>query len=405
VHGVIKLAFRNILRQGARTALTLAAVALGAASLVLSGGFVEDILLKLREATIHSQLGHLQVYKRGQFASGGQRPFDFLIENPDVVERVVDTQSEVVVRAARVNFSGLISNGRGELPILGEGVEPDREAHIGSAISILAGRQLDARDEFGIMLGEGLANGLKLKVEDSVNLLLTTRDGAINTLDFKVVGVFRSLSKEHDARAVRIPLRAAQELTGTSGVNAVVVLLTDTALTAQARADLETRLPPGLEVKSWQELADFYNNTAALYERKFGVLQIIILVMVLLSVANSVNMTLHERIPEFGIMRALGRTGRDVFRLAVLETALLGAIGAALGVIVGAALAAVISAIGIPMPPPPNSESGFTAAIRIVPMILAAAFALGILASIVASLLPARHLARIPVVEALRRGV
>ena len=227
----------------------------------------------------------------------------------------------------------------------------------------------------------------------------------MNTLDFKVVGVFRSLSKEYDARAVRVPLRAAQELTATSGVNSVVVLLADTDLTARARADLETRLPPGFEVKTWQELADFYNNTAALYEREFGVLQVIILVMVLLSVANSVNMTLHERTLEFGIMRALGRTGRDVFRLAMLETALLGAIGSALGIAVGAALALVISAIGIPMPPPPNSESGFTAAIRIVPMILVAALALGILASIGASLLPARHLARIPVVEALRRGV
>jgi putative ABC transport system permease protein len=402
---MFKLALRNILRQRARAGLTLGAIALGVASLVLSGGFVEDILLQLREATIRSQLGHLQVYKRGQFASGGHHPFDFLIDKPDAIERAVDAMPEVVARAARVSFSGLISNGRSELPILGEGIEPQPEARIGSAISMLAGRKLAASDDFAIIVGEGLANALKLKVGDSVNLVLTTREGAMNTLDFKVVGIFRSLSKEYDARAVRVPLRAAQELTATSGVNAVVVLLADTDLTARVRAHLETRLPPGYEVKTWQELADFYNNTAALYERQFGVLQVIILVMVLLSVANSVNMTLHERTPEFGIMRALGRTGRDVFRLAVLETALLGAIGAAMGVIVGAALAAVISAIGIPMPPPPNSESGFTAAIRIVPVILAAAFALGILASIGAALLPARHLARIPVVEALRRGV
>ena len=402
---MLKLALRNILRQRARTSLTLTAIALGVASLVLSGGFVEDILLHLREATIHSQLGHLQVYKHGQFASGGQHPYDFLIDNPDAIERAVDAVPGVVARADRVSFSGLISNRRGELPILGEGIEPEREASIGSAISMLAGRRLAADDDFGIMVGEGLANALKLKVGDSIDLLLTTREGAMNTLDFKLVGVFRSLSKEYDARAVRVPLRAAQELTATSGVNSVVVLLADTDLTARARADLETRLPPGFEVKTWQELADFYNNTAALYERQFGVLQVIILVMVLLSVANSVNMTLHERMPEFGIMRALGRTGRDVFRLAVLETALLGVIGAALGVAVGSILAWIISAIGIPMPPPPNSESGFTAAIRIVPMILAAAFALGIFASIGASLLPARHLARIPVVEALRRGV
>lgn len=402
---MLKIALRNILRQRARTALTLAAIALGVASLVLSGGFVADILLQLREATIRSQLGHLQIYKQGQFESGGQRPFDFVIDNPQAIERIVDTAPGVVTRAERLRFSGLMSNGRGELPILGEGVEPAPEAKIGSAISMVAGRPLVAGDQFALVAGEGLANALKLKLGDSVNLLLTTREGAMNTLDFRVVGVFRSLSKEYDARAVRVPLSAAQELTAVSGVNAVVVLLADTELTAAARAAVEANLPPGFEVKTWQELADFYNNTAALYERQFGVLQAIILVMVLLSVANSVSMTLHERTAEFGIMRALGRTRRDVFRLTMLETAVLGAMGATLGVVVGVILASIISAIGIPMPPPPNSESGFVATIRIVPIVLAAALALGFFATVVAALLPARRIAGMPVVDALRHGV
>src|SRR5204862_384695 len=84
-------------------------------------------------------------------------------------------------KAARVGFLGLISNGRGELPIVGEGIEPDREARIGSAISMLEGRNLTAGDTFGIMVGEGLAHALKLKVGDSVNLVLATREGAMNT--------------------------------------------------------------------------------------------------------------------------------------------------------------------------------------------------------------------------------
>jgi putative ABC transport system permease protein len=402
---MLKIALRNILRQRARTSLTLAAIALGVASLVLSGGFVADILLQLREATIRSQLGHLQIYKQGQFESGGHRPFDFVIDNPEGIDRIVDAVPGVVTRAERLSFTGLISNGRGELPILGEGVEPVPEAKIGSAISMVAGRPLAAGDEFAIVVGEGLANALKLKIGDSVNLLLTTREGAMNTLDFKLVGVFRSLSKEYDARAVRVPLTSAQELTAVTGVNAIVVLLADTDLTATVGAALQARLPAGFEVKTWQQLADFYNNTAALYERQFGVLQAIILVMVLLSVANSVSMTLHERTSEFGIMRALGGTRRDVFRLAMLETALLGAIGATLGVAAGAILALLISAIGIPMPPPPNSESGFVATIRIVPAVLAAALALGFLATVVAALLPARRIAGIPVVDALRHGV
>ena len=153
---MLKLALRNVLRQRARSGLTLAAIALGVTSLVLSGGFVEDVLLHLREATIRSQLGHLQIYKRGQFASGGHHPYEFLIENPDAIERAVDAVPEVVARAARMSFSGLISNGRGELPILGEGIEPEREARIGSAISMLSGRRLAAGDDAASWLAKAL---------------------------------------------------------------------------------------------------------------------------------------------------------------------------------------------------------------------------------------------------------
>lgn len=402
---MLKLALRNIFRQRSRTALTLAAVALGVASLILSGGFIEDILVQLREATIRSQLGHIQVYRKGYWESGGQQPLDFLIEKPELAERALEGLPGAALHTRRLNFSGLLTNGNGSLPILGEGVEPDREARIGSAMTILSGHALASTDEFGILLGEGLAKAMQLKIGDSVNLVLNTREGAMNTLDFRVVGVFRTLSKDYDARAVRVALPAAQSLTATEGVNAVVILLDDTALTSRVAAELKSRLPPQLEAKPWHELADFYQNTAALYRRQFGVLQAIIVVMVLLSVANSVNMTLHERTLEFGIMRALGRTGRHVFRLAMLEMALMGCLGALLGVAIGVALAAAVSAIGIPMPPPPNSETGFTAAIRLVPTVIAAAFLLGLTASVVAALLPARKVARIPVVNALRRAV
>jgi len=347
----------------------------------------------------------LQVYRSGQFDSGGQRPFDFLIEQPRAVDRTIESLPGVVARGHRLNFSGLLGNGKGELPIIGEGVEPGPEARIGSALSILAGRNLVPADSFAAVIGEGLANAMKVNVGERVNLLVSTREGATNTLDFQVVGIFRSLSKEYDARAVRVPLGEAQQLLDTTGVSSVVLLLGDTGETDAARSTLVQTLPPGFEVKTWRDLAQFYNGTAALYQRQFGFLEAIILVMVLLSVANAVNMTLHERTPEFGILRAMGKTGRDVFVLALVETTLLGVLGALLGVAIGVVLAWVISAIGIPMSPPPNSESGFTAGIRVVPWVIGAAFVSGMAACVIAALLPARHLARIPVVDALRRGV
>jgi len=65
----------------------------------------------------------------------------------------------------------------------------------------------------------------------------------------------------------------------------------------------------------------------------------------------------------------------------------------------------VISAIGIPMPPPPNANLGYTALIRILPQEIATAFAVGFIATVGASILPARRVIRIPVVDALRQCV
>jgi putative ABC transport system permease protein len=340
------------------------------------------------------------------YASDGQRPFDYLMEDAGVVERAIAELPGVAVHARRLAFSGLLSNGRGELPIIGEGVEPEAESRIGTAVTMLSGRRLTDQDRFAVVVGEGLAHAMKLELGDSVNLVLSTRDGAMNTLEFSVVGKFRSLSKEYDARAVQIPLAAAAELVDTPGVSAVVLLLDDTEATERARVLLAAKLPPEqFEIKTWEQLADFYNSTTALYQRQFAVLQLIILLMVLLSVANTVNMTLHERTSEFGVMRALGRRSADIFRLAVIETAVLGVVGAALGVIVGIAMAVLVSAIGISMPPPPNFEAGFTMAIRVVPSVVVVAFLLGVAGAVAASLLPAWKIARIPVVEALREAI
>jgi len=158
------------------------------------------------------------------------------------------------------------------------------------------------------------------------------------------------------------------------------------------------------EARPWYELADFYRKTVALYQRQFGLLVLIVLIMVLLGVANSVNMTIYERTSECGTLMALGYRGRDVFKMLVAENVLLGLIGGGLGVVVGLALAWLISQVGIAMPPPPNMSSGYTAAIRPDFVIVALAFAVGAAAAILASLLPARRVMRMSVVDALRQG-
>ncbi len=402
---LFKLALRNIFRQKLRTAMTLGAIVFGVAGLILSGGFVQDIFVQLREAIIHSQTGHIQVFRNGFLERGARQPHAFLIEDPATLAQRIQTLPDVKEVAARLSFSGLLNNGRRDLAIIGEGVEPDKEARIGTFLSLTAGRQLSDADTFGMVIGQGVAHSLSLQPGDRVTLVLNTIEGALNTLDFEVVGVFQSFSKEFDARAVRIPLAAAQELMLTNGANVLVATLHRTEDTDRVVGQIRSSIDADtFEAQGWSTLADFYEKTVDLYDRQFGVLQLIILFMVLLSVVNSVNMTAFERLAEFGTLQALGNRKRDVFRLLIVENMVLGLIGAALGVLVGSILAVVISAIGIPMPPPPNANVGYTAVIRLLPFTVMSAFLIGFFATALAAIFPARRVSGTSIVDALRQG-
>ena len=337
------LALRNVFRQRMRSAGTLAAISLGVAGLILAAGFVQDIFIQLGEAVIHSQSGHIQIARQGYREGRTRSPEDFLIEQPDKLKHEALATPGVQLALARIGFAGVINNGKRDLGIIGEGVEPAAEAKLGTYLRYIEGRALAESDRDGIVLGQGVARSLGLKAGDRVNLVISLAQGAVNTLDFEVVGVFQSFSKDFDARAVRLPWSSARELMDSQAAHLIVLVLEQTDATDRVLAALRQTLgPQGYELASWRELSDFYDKTVQLYESQFGVLRLIILLMVLLSVANSVNMTLFERTREFGTLLALGDRAGRVFALIMTESLLLGLFGAALGMSLGCAAGWII---------------------------------------------------------------
>lgn len=403
---LIKLALRNIFRHRGRTSMTLASVVFGVVSLILAGGFIEDTIVETGESMIRSSTGHIQVARKGYWEFGSRNPEKYLIENPDQLRKKMAAANGVEDIMFRLGFSGLLGNGRTDWSIVGEGVEPDREARLASYITVVAGRQLANTDQFGMIIGAGVAKALKLKPDDSVSLLVSTTGGATNLLEFKVVGVFQTFSKDYDARAVRITLGAAQELLATSGAHNAVMLLKKTPDTLEVADFLRRNISPrDFQIKTWVDLNEFYNQTVTLYEQQFGFLVVIILTMLLLSVSNTVNIGIFERVAEFGTMMAIGNRPARVFRLIVAESVCLGIVGSLGGVVIGWALAHAISSIGIPMPPPPNADQGYTSKILVVPSVILMSFGIGIAAAFLASLLPAFKVSRMHIADALRQGV
>jgi putative ABC transport system permease protein len=64
-----------------------------------------------------------------------------------------------------------------------------------------------------------------------------------------------------------------------------------------------------------------------------------------------------------------------------------------------------VSAVGIPMPPPPNADVGYTAQIRIVPSVVVTSFLVGVLATLIAFIAPAVRVARGDIADQLRQGI
>ncbi len=404
----LRLAFKNIFRNRTRSLITLGAIAFGCISLIIAGGFMEDIFFKLRESYIHSFLGHMQVYRKGFFEKGAARPFDFMISDPVAVEKRILSVEHVRLVAPRLEFSGLLSTGDTTVSFIGQGISPHEEKELSNFLFISSGENLSGGDPYGIILGKGLARSINAKPGDPLVILTNTKGGAINALDVTVKGVFYTASKAFDDRAVRLPIGTAQKLLHTDDVQTLVVLLDRTDNTGAVMKNLSAMFKKDgldLEIKPWYELADFYNKTVALYKRQFMVLKIIIAIVVVLSVFNTMNMSVLERVGEVGTIMALGTKKRTVVALFITEGLILGAIGGIIGLAGGYLLASVISYVGIPMPPPPGSTASWTAQVKVVPGVFLYAFVLAIATSAVSSFYPAFKASRLEIAEALRHNI
>jgi len=401
-----KLVFRNIIRQKRRSFMALGAVAFGITALILASGFIQFIFQDFRETTIRSQLGHVQIVRPGYFDSGAADPYAYLLPDNASLSDFFTLRSDAdQIRAMvpRLNFSGLISHGEATLSFIGEGVDPAEQRFFGEALQISAGEHLSADQSNRIIVGEGLARNLGVTIGDTVVLLVNTATGGINAVEVTVGGLFTTVNKSYDDNALRLPIDTARQLLRTQGAHRWVVLLDDTDQTDSVLAGLKATLPADqFEVVSWYQLADFYNKTIVLFTKQVQGIKVIIALIILLSISNTMSRSVMERTGEIGTAMALGVKKSDILRQFLAEGALIGAIGGMIGLVIGVILAQIISAIGIPMPPPPGMARGYTGEILVTPPMALEALLLAIFTTLVASVYPAWKASRMQIVDALR---
>lgn len=416
----VDIAIRNIFRHKTRTLITLSTIVFGCIALIFAGGFFEDVFFKMRESYIKAHTGHIQVYKKGYLEKGRAEPYNYLITEPKKFSSVIRNISGVKFVASRLQFSGLISTGENTVSFIGMGIEPAYESAIkfnensskktmdtmtvgGTVVTM--GNDFSLDDTYSVMLGKGLASAIGAKINDALVLLTNTTGGSVNALDVSVKGIFQTSSKAFDDHFLRLPLPTAQKLLGTGEVQSLLIMLNKTEDTLRVKNEMLSLIKTNkldFEIKTWDELNDFYTQTVKLFNRLFFILKVVIVIIVILSIFNTMNMAVLERVSEIGTIMAMGTKRQGVVALFMCEGIGLGVIGGCVGVLLGIVVTSMISAIGIPMPPPPGATMFWLSEPKIVPSMLVFAFILSVITSLISSLYPAYNASRLEIAEALR---
>jgi putative ABC transport system permease protein len=401
---LIGFAIRNLGRNRRRSAAILALIAFGSAALLVAGGYAAANFRGLRENTIRNGVGHLQIGGAG-FREMEDRPLASGLADVEAVRRSVAADPRVRATAARIDFTGLASNGNRSVAVIGRGIEPAAEyQHAGFAPTMVSGRRVAEGAAHEAIAAAGLARSLNLRVGDRMTLLSATVDGAINGLDAVVVGIYTTGVRELDDRSMVVRLDTAQLLLNTARVSKLVVVLHDTAQTFGARDDLLSRLRTEgnlVEILTWSDLASFYHQVRSLFSGIFGFLGVIITALVVLSAGNAMTMTVMERVREIGTLMAVGTSRLRVMTMFVVEGLVLGALGGVAGIALGWVLATSLTGSGIMMPPPPTFTRGFPLEIDVVPALYASVLILMIVTLGVAAVLPSARAARLRITDAL----
>jgi putative ABC transport system permease protein len=365
---LLRIAFRNLLRAKRRNALSGGTMVLGSAALVLGSGLSDGIARQLTANLVAVQTGHVQVVVRPADFQPQNSPFDaygqdHLPKAGELARRIeAEGGAAGVVRAVPyLQLRGTaIAGNRSSLASL-IGIEAAREPELRAAFAPEAGVFLPEGDALATYIAAPMARKLRLGVGDTVSFVLQTPQGAVNSRDAIVCGVFKKSAPWYD-NAFYIPLASMQELVDwPGGATNIKVTLDDGSASAARRArDAVARIvaesgfrpeakDAQLRVETFQEAGRFSFSIIQANETALLVLSGFLFLAAAVGIVNSMLMSVHERTREIGTLRALGMRRSLVVRLFVLEGLALGLVCAALGVALGGGIVLYYATTGIPM--------------------------------------------------------
>ncbi len=397
------LALKFLREYKAQAALTLAAVAVGVAVMV----FLSALITGLQQSLIRQTLGtqpHLVVLAPQDRARGQLIGDDLLRRTENPARRTasirqwqrhllrLEEDADVVAVAPLVTGSAFALRGNGSQPVVVIGMDPEPfDQIIFVNDRLLAGTFSPSGSE--TVLGSQLARDLGVQIGDRVRLSTAESRDALVT----VRGIFDLGNKKVNETWVLLPLRTGQALLGLPGGANTIYARVNEIFEAENIAN-RLRGQSDLEFESWmarneQLLVALRSQSSSSYT-----IQFFVFIAVAMGIASVLVVSVVQRTREIGILRAMGTTRGVIFRIFLIQGALIGVLGSLFGAALGTGLSFLFSAVA----KDPGGETTFP--MELTPQLFALAVAAATVTGVVAAAVPARRAARLEPVEAIRHA-
>lgn len=314
---ILGMAFKNVLRYRHRTWVTISAMAFAGCIMIIYASLLQGWLRAMEINAVSMEMGEIQMHAPGY-------RFDPDIYNLISNAPAILTQASAAgfIGSARLLGSGLAAAHENSTGVSIRGIDPQSEDQVVRLHNhIRYGAWLSPDAVRSVVLGSQLATILDVRPGDELVLIGQAADGSMANDLFTVRGILKSVGQgidmaglfmnAHDFRDFFVLQEGVHELV----LNRVVYEMPLDDATTRL-----TRMFPDLEVKNWRQLQPTLAKLLDLSDVSLIIMLLITYAAVGMLTMNAMLMGVFERIPVFGVMKAVGFSGGRLFMLIVCET-------------------------------------------------------------------------------------
>jgi ABC-type lipoprotein release transport system permease subunit len=324
---VFRVAWRNLWRNWKRTAITFAAVSFSTAVLIASYALMIGWTAAMEKSVTDISVGEVQVHHPSYRS---ERSLYDTVAEP---RAVLAASAEAGIAASARSFGfGLLSSGAKSAGAQFWGVLPEAERKVSDlAVNLLEGEFLTGAPEGTVVLGRKIARSLGAVVGSELVVVVQAADGSLGNELLTVAGILKGVGEGLDRSLALLHRSDFEELFVFPGkVHEIVVNSRGTVDPDVAAAAI---LPAAgaNEVLTWRQLMPTLSQMFDSMIASVLIFGAILLLAAGVGVLNTMLMATYERIPEFGLVKAIGASPWRILREISVEAIVLGLIGSLAG--------------------------------------------------------------------------